>query len=154
MNRFQTTLVPGSKPPYASWTFVVVPPRIARALGAGPKPVRGTLAGVPFRGTVSRGEGVLRMPVPRDLRAAAGVACGDVVEVTMELDPEARPVELPSELRAVLAKDPKLAALYERLPPAHRRAWATYVAEGKRPETRERRAGKAPEGIRARAFPR
>lgn len=154
MYRFKATLVHGTKAPYSSWTFFVIPPQVARRLGNGPKAIRGTLAGTAFRGTASRGEGVLRMPIPHDLRAGAGVRCGDRVQVELELDPEPRPVEIPDELRRVLNADADVGALFEKLPPAHRRAWGGYVAEAKRPETRRRRAAKAPEGIRARAFPR
>lgn len=151
---FQAVLVPGRKTPYAAWTFLVIPSDVERALGGGPVPVRGTLAGTPFRGSASRGEGVLRMPVARDLREVAGVQCGDTVTVSLERDPEARRVELPDELRAVFAREKEVARLFTALPPAHQRAWATYVSEAKRPETRARRAAAAPAGIRARAFPR
>jgi len=154
MHRFQTTLVSGKKRPYVSWTFLIVPPDLAAKWGRGSKAVRGTLSGHPFRGTASRGEGALRVPIPRDVRDKAGVTLGDSVEVALELDPEPRPVSVPPELRRVFEDEPEIAALYERLPPAHRRAWATYVAEAKRPETRIRRARKAPDGIRAREFPR
>jgi uncharacterized protein YdeI (YjbR/CyaY-like superfamily) len=37
--------------------------------------------------------------------------------------------------------------------PSLRRAWATYVDEAKRPETRLRRAEKAREGIREKLYP-
>ena len=154
MNGFQAILVPGTKLPYASWTFLIIPPELAAAWGAGQKAVRGTISGKPFRGTVSRGEGVLRMPVPRDLREQAGVRCGDTVEVVIELDTDPRPLKLPDELRAVFDDNPEVAGLYDQLPPSHRRAWATYVDDAKRPETRMRRARKAPDGIRAREFPK
>lgn len=154
MHKFRTTLVPGKKRPYISWTFLVIPRELAGEWGAGQKAVCGTISGKPFRGTVSRGEGVLRMPVPRDLREQMGIACGDTVDVVIELDLAPRPMELPDELRAVFDGNPDVAALYEKLPPSHRRAWAAYVDEAKRPETRLRRARKAPDGIRAREFPR
>jgi hypothetical protein len=154
MHCFQTILVPGKKSPYRSWTFIIIPPELAMEWGAGQKVVRGTISGKVFRGTASRGEGVLRVPVPRALREEAGVRCGDTVEVVLELDTNPRPVYIPNELQAVLKANPEVAALYDELPPSHRRAWATYVAEAKRPETRMRRAQKAPDGIRARAFPR
>lgn len=153
MKRFETELVPGRKVPYTTWTFVELPAGVAEAWGSGPFEVRGTLAGVAFRGRVSRGEGVYRMPVPGPLRKQAGVRCGDKVQVAIELDPEPRPVEVPAELRKVLAEEPEVAALFERLPPSHRRAWTQHVGEAKRPETRERRARKAPAGIRAKRFP-
>jgi Bacteriocin-protection, YdeI or OmpD-Associated/Domain of unknown function (DUF1905) len=131
-----------------------VPPEVLRALGGGARlDVSGSVAGTAFRGTLSKGEGVHRIPIARALQDEAGVSRGDEVEVTLELDPHPRTVDIPSELRSVLNEDPSLAQLFERLPPAHRRAWSQYVAEAKRPDTRVRRSGKARAGIRARAFP-
>jgi hypothetical protein len=152
--RFKTVLVAGGKRPYTSWTFLIVPPAVAAEWGPGPRAVRGTLSGCAFRGTASRGEGALRVPISRDLREQAGLRRGDTVEVMLELDAEPRPVPVPDELRAVFRDDPKVAALYDALPPSHRRAWAAYVAEAKQPETRLRRARKAPQGIRTRSFPK
>jgi hypothetical protein len=154
MHCFQSTLVPGKKRPYTSWTFLVIPRALAAEWGAGRKALRGTIAGHAFRGTASRGDGVFRMPVGRDLRDAAGVRAGDTVEVALEVDADPRPVDIPHELQAVFEDAPDVAAMYEALPPSHRRAWATYVAEAKRPATRLQRARRAPSGIRARAFPR
>jgi hypothetical protein len=154
MPRFQTILVSGGKRPYASWTFLIIPQDLATKWGAGQKTVRGTISGHAFRGNASRGEGVLRVPIPRGLREKAGLSRGDTVDVRLELDPVPPPVQVPGELRAAFKDDPEVAALYANLPPSYRRAWATYVAQAKRPETRLRRAGRAPHGIRARQFPR
>ena len=153
MHRFQTKLVGGRKAPYTSWTFLVIPTGIARAWGPGRKGVRGTIAGHAFRGAASRGEGVLRMPIPRALREKAGIRTGKTVDVTLELDSSARPVRVPDELREAFNRDPDVAALYTKLPPSLRRAWASYVGDAKQKATRIRRASKAPSGIRARAFP-
>ena len=68
MNGFRTTLVSGSKPPYSSWTFLIVPADLALQWGAGPIAVRGTISGTTFRGTATRGEGQLRIPIPQELR--------------------------------------------------------------------------------------
>jgi len=153
MKRFETKLVPGRKAPYTSWTFVVVPEAIRAEWQKARFDVRGTINGEPFKGTVSKGEGVHRMPVKKELLERIGAAKGDVVEVAMALDTEPRPVVVPDELKAVFRKDRPLAKLFDALPPAHKRAWATYVGEAKRPETRARRAERATVGIRARAFP-
>lgn len=96
----------------------------------------------------------MRVPITREFREAAGLARGDTVEVILELDVSPRPLPVPIELQVVLNNNPEAATLYEKLPPSLRRAWITYVAEAKRPETRRRRAQRAPDGIRARAFPR
>jgi len=154
MPRFKTRLVAGRKPPYTTWTFVIVPPQVAKTWGTGQKAVRGTLSGHAFRGTASRGEGTMRVAIPRAFREQAGLRKGEPVDVVLELDAQPRRVRIPAELAAVFKDDPAAAELYDRLPPSHRRAWAAYVAEARRPETRMRRARLAPEGIRARAFPR
>jgi len=150
---FTTLLVSGSKRPYDAWVFVIVPERVVTTLGSGRQQVRGTINDVPFAGTVSKGEGVYRMPVPRDLQARAGVGRGDRVRVVMEADLEPRPLAVPPELQQVLAADGDLAKRFDTLPPAHRRAWAAYIGEAKRSETRARRAAKAADGIRHKRFP-
>lgn len=150
MIRFETVLVPGKRAPYTRWTFLEVPAALGEGLSG---PVRGVLAGAPFRANASRSGGVLRIAVTKALQEEAGVSLGDLVEVCLEPDPEPRPVEVPDELREVLEADPELADAFEALPPSHRRAWAAHVAEAKRPDTRVRRAERAVEGIRARVFP-
>jgi hypothetical protein len=154
MKGFRTTLVSGSKPPYTSWTFLIIPAKLAVQWGVGQIAVRGTISGTTFRGTASRGEGQLRIPLSRELRERAGVARGDTVDVAIELDPNPRLLSVPEELHAVFRDRPEVARLYDQLPPSLRRAWAAYVEEAKRPETRDRRAREAPQGIRAREFPR
>lgn len=150
MTRFETILVAGQRAPYTTWTFIEVPAAHGEGLCG---PVRGELAGTPFRGTASRSHGVLRIPVTKSLLDLAGVSRGDRVLVSLEPDREPRPIEVPVELRAVLDTDPGLAAAFEALPPSHRRAWAAHVDEAKRPETRARRSERARQGIRSRAFP-
>lgn len=151
MNPFETVLVAGRKPPYASWTFIEVPPAPAKAIGHGP--VRVVLSGTSFRGTASRSQGVLRVPVKREVLEKAGVARGDRVVVAITRDAQPRPVLVPAELQAVLDRSEALRRAFDALPPSHRRAWASYVGDAKQAATRERRAAKAPEGIRQRAFP-
>lgn len=48
-----------------------------------------------------------------------------------------------------LATDPQARASYERMAFTHRKEYARWVAEAKREETRQRRAGQALEMIRA-----
>lgn len=153
MKRFEARLVSGRKPPYDTWTFVVIPAAIRAQWSGARVEVRGTIGGEPFRGTVSRGEGVHRVPVTKRLLARIGAARGDVVEVALEPDPEPRPLELPAELRALLARDRALARRFEALAPSCRRAWAAFVGEAKRAETRARRLRQAAVGIRARVYP-
>lgn len=154
MNRFKATLVPGNKPPYSTWTFLVIPPEVASEWGLGQKPVRGTISGIPFQGTASKGEGVLRMPIPIKMREQLAVRSGDLVEVEIELDIDPRPIRLPDELLLVFSENPDIEEIYDQLPPSLQRAWTSYVDDAKRQETRKNRAWKALDGIRTREYPR
>lgn len=153
MPRFEAELVPGHEAPYDTWTFVVVPDEIYGELGQARPPVRGTIGGVAFRETIHRSGGVPRLLVRRELLDRIGASLGDVVDVRLELDREPRTVEVPPELEAVFDEDRQLAELYSKLSPSLRRAWATYVGEAKRSETRLRRAEKARAGIREKLYP-
>ena len=47
---------------------------------------------------------------------------------------------MPPELTAALAAEPAAGAAFAALSPSHRREYAQWVGEAKRPDTRERRA--------------
>lgn len=153
MPSFQVELVRGAKQPYHTWAFVIVPEDVRQQLGGAARiPVQGTINGALFRATISKGEGTHRFAVTRAVRDAAAVGVGDLVDVTLEVDDESRDVAVPCELRDVL-DDEGLWDDFARMAPSHRRAWAEHVAEAKKPETRARRAARAPAAIRARLFP-
>jgi uncharacterized protein YdeI (YjbR/CyaY-like superfamily) len=67
----------------------------------------------------------------------------------MELDPEPRTVEVPSALAAALEQDSLAKAGFDGLSPSHRREYASWIADAKRADTRERRARKAVAMLRA-----
>ena len=96
-------------------------------LGKARAPVRGTVAGAPFRTTV----------------AVYGITIGDEVDVTLELDDEPRSVEPPPLLAAALEGDAEAKAAFRRLSYTHRREYADWISEAKREDTRIRRANKA-----------
>ncbi len=154
MHSFRTVLTAGKKRPYDSWTFLVIPSDVASKWGAGQHVVRGTINGHAFVGTASRGEGVVRVPIAVAFRESSGVACGDVVEVVIARDAKPPRLHIPVELKQLLDADVTLVAQFDALPPSMRRAWAQYVGEAKRSDTRAQRAQRAPEGIRKRAYPR
>jgi hypothetical protein len=125
----------------------LVVPLDARALwGEARPPVAGTVAGKPFRGRLAVYGGQTVLGLTNAFRAEAGIAAGDRVEVVMDRDDEPREVAVPAELEAAL--DVETRALYDRLSFTHRREFAQWVAEGKREETRVRRAAKAAEMLR------
>ena len=59
----------------------------------------------------------------------------------------AKPVVIPPELAAALKKNKKAAAAFDAMSPSHRREYATWIAEAKKDETKQRRLEKAIEQI-------
>jgi hypothetical protein len=104
----------------------------ASAVAAGVKQhdrVRGTVEGVPYQHTA-----VLR---------EIGAAVGDVVEITIELDPDPPGQVIPEDLAAALAASAQAQAGFVAMSPAHRRERVKHVVEAVKPETRERRIAAA-----------
>jgi Bacteriocin-protection, YdeI or OmpD-Associated/Domain of unknown function (DUF1905) len=130
---------------------VVLDDEQVAAVGEGAKrfPVTATVNGYTWRTSVARMGGEFLVGLRRDVREGAGVQAGDEVEVSLELDPAPREVEVPEALAAALAGDPQATATFERLAFTHRKEYARWVAEAKRAETRQRRVQKAVEMIRA-----
>lgn len=87
--------------------------------------------------------GVFCIGLSKAARADLGVEVGDAVAAVIALDEAPREVEVPEELARALATDPVARAAYERLAYTHRKEYAQWVAEAKRPQTRERRAAQA-----------
>jgi bifunctional DNA-binding transcriptional regulator/antitoxin component of YhaV-PrlF toxin-antitoxin module len=106
-------------------------------------PVRGTVNGTDFRTTLAVYGGVYLIGFNKELRERAGIAIGDEVEVTLELDDEPRTVELPPALKEALEQDAEAKAAYEGLSYTHRCEYAQWIAEAKRDATRERRVTRA-----------
>ena len=114
------------------------------AVGEGAKrfPVRATVDGYTWRGSVARMKGEFLLGLNREIREAAGVEAGDEVAVEIVLDTEERTVEVPG-LAAALAGDAKAKKAFDALAYTHRKEFARWVAEAKKEETRERRVVQA-----------
>ena len=50
---------------------------------------------------------------------------------------------IPGELKKALASRPAAAAAFQKLPPSHKAEYVRWIAEGKTPEMRVKRAGQA-----------
>jgi len=107
-------------------------------------PVRGTINGFAYRSSIfPMGEGGCHvMVVNKEMRAGAGVKYGDTAEIVMELDTAPRTVTVPPELKKVLAKNKRAQALFDKLSYTHRKEFARWVTEAKRPETRAQHLAK------------
>jgi bacteriocin resistance YdeI/OmpD-like protein/uncharacterized protein DUF1905 len=138
--KFKTTLRSAGK----TATGIEIPPEVIAELGAGKKPaVKVTLNGFTYRSTVaSRGERFL-VGVSAVNREGAGVAAGDTLEATIELDTEPRVVEVPKDMAEALAAKPKAKAFYETLTFSQQHGFIDPITEAKKPETRVSRIEKA-----------
>jgi hypothetical protein len=124
---------------------VVLPFNAKQRYGKARAPVRGTVNGAAFRTTVAVYSGVHLIGFNKDVRERAGVEIGDQVTVELERDDEPREVDVPPELQQALAANSGARAAFEGLSYTHRREYAEWIGEGKRPDTRQRRASRAVE---------
>ena len=144
--RLTTTLQP--RGPAAA---VILDEDAVAAVGDGAKrfPVAATINGHTWRTTVTRMGGEFLLGLNKAVRQAAGAEAGDTVEVLIELDAAPREVEVPEPLAAALARDREAQRGFEGLSFTHRKEYATWIAEAKKDETRERRVSQALELLRA-----
>ena len=124
-------------------------PRRPRPLGRGAPAGRRHVNGLPFRSRLAVYGGETVLGLTNAFRAEAGIVAGDEVEVVIDRDDAPREIEVPPELRAALDGDDEARAAFDALSFTHRREYAQWVAEAKREETRERRAARALEMLRA-----
>lgn len=145
--KFRTTVELGGK----TATGIEVPPEVVAALGAGKRPpVVVTIGDHSYRSTVAVMGGRYLLPLSAENRAGAGVAAGDEVDVTVELDTQPREVTVPPDLAAALAADDTAKERWDRLSYSHQRQHVMAIEEAKADATRQRRIVKALEMLRER----
>ncbi|MFN8540858.1 MAG: YdeI/OmpD-associated family protein [Thermomicrobiales bacterium] len=131
-------------------TGIQVPVEVVTALGAGKRPaVSVTINGYTYRSTVAPMGGVYMLPVSAEIRANAGIAAGDEVEVEVALDTAPREVVVPPDLAEALAGDAEAKQRFEALSYSNKRRHVLSVEGTKNEETRKRRVAKAIEDLKA-----
>lgn len=129
--------------------YVEVPLDIEALFGKKRLKIQALIAGHPYRGSMVRMGGPAHvLIVLKEIRQKAGLAFGDLVEVTFWEDLDERVIELPVELEKALASDQRLREIFDGMSFTHRREWAMYVSEAKQEQTRQRRAQKVLEELR------
>lgn len=80
-----------------------VPPDLIARLGPGKRhAVRVTIGLHTYRSTTAVMDGMFVIPLSAENRTAAGVAAGDEVDVTLELDTEPRTITVPPDFAAAM----------------------------------------------------
>jgi hypothetical protein len=125
-------------------TGIEVPSSVVEELGSGKKPrVTVTIGEYTYRSTVATMSGRFMLPLSADNRTKAGVAAGDEVDVTVELDTAERVLDVPTDFAAALDAEPAARAFFDGLSYSNR-SWHTLNVDGaKTAETRQRRIDKS-----------
>jgi hypothetical protein len=134
--KFTTTVEAAGK----TATGLEVPAEIVEKLGAGKRPkVAVTLNGHTYRTSIGVMGGRSLIPVSAEVRAASGVAAGELVEVEVIVDDAPREVAVPPDLTAALDAEPGAAAAFAALSYSLQRRHVLAVEGAKAAETRSRR---------------
>lgn len=102
--------------------------------------VRGEINGAKFRTSLFADRDGFYLLINRQTQRAAGVTCGDTVEVSLEPDVEARPAELPDELAALMDEERGLRAWYDGFSESMRREIGKWILGVKSDASRLRRS--------------
>ncbi len=140
MVQFTTTVVLSGK----TATGLEVSESVVTDLGGGKRPaVTVTLNGThTFRTTIAPMGGSFWIPLAAEHRQAAGLAAGDTVTVTADLDTTPRTIDLPEDLANAFTTAPQAAAFWPSLSYSDQRFHVLQLTGAKTDETRQRRLTK------------
>lgn len=123
-------------------TGITIPFDVEKIFGAKRVPVKATINGSEYRGSIVSMGGKYMLGIPKVFRDAAGIAAGDKIVVTVERDAEERTVIIPKDFSDALAKS-GLRPAFDVMSYSHRKEHVRAIEEAKAPETRLRRIEKA-----------
>jgi len=138
--KFQATILQSGK----TATGIVVPPDIVEDLGAGKKPpVSVTINGYTYRTSIAVMGGDYMIPVSAEIRAGAGIAGGDEVDVEVEVDTQPREVVVPADFTEALALNGAANTFFNGLSYSNKRRFVLSIEDAKTLETRLKRIEKS-----------
>jgi hypothetical protein len=134
---FRTTLEGGDGP-----LGIVVPENVMATLGPARRyPVVVTIGDYTYRNSVSWYKGAFMISLSTANRTAAGVASGDEVDVTLEIDEAPRVMEIPDEL-ALALRDAGVLEKFQALSYSKQRGFVEPWIGAKTQETRDKNLAK------------
>jgi hypothetical protein len=144
--RFRTTVELGGK----TATGFEVPAKVVESLGSGKRPpVLVTIKSHTYRSTVAPMGGKFYLPLSAENRGAAGVAAGDRLDVSVELDTAPREVVEPPDFKKALDRNKQARKAFDSLSYTNKRQHVLSIEGAKTAETRERRIAKAIAALKA-----
>jgi bifunctional DNA-binding transcriptional regulator/antitoxin component of YhaV-PrlF toxin-antitoxin module len=132
-------------------TGITIPFDVEEVFGAKRVPVKATINGAEYRGSIVRMGGKYMLGIPKAFRDAAGLKAGDNIVVTLERDTAERTVTIPADLAKELKKDKALRETWDKLSFTIRKENVRALEDAKQPETRARRREKTLAMLRAKA---
>jgi hypothetical protein len=130
-------------------TGIPVPPEVLAELGGGKRPaVSVVVNGYRYSSTVGSMDGQALVPFSSERRTESGIAGGDALTVSLELDAAPRETPVPDDLAAALA-EAGLREVFDALSPSRRKAHVTSVEGAKAIETRARRVAAVVDAVRS-----
>src|SRR4051812_16675914 len=137
---FKAKLVPMGEG--GAWKCIFIPFDVPETFGTRARvSVAGTINGFPYQTSIfPMRDGRFMMMVNKAMQKGAELSEGDEVKVTMAKCSTKPKTEIPAELEKALAANRTAQLAFEKLSPSSRREHIRFVAEAKRPETRQRRA--------------
>lgn len=138
MNTTYETIVIG----HGKHAALEIPDKILAKLGSHKRaPLKITINGYTYQSTATGVGGKCMVVFPQRDREASGVASGDKITVSLELDDGYREVDVPAALRNAL-EQAELSKLFHDLTYSRRKEFARQVNDAKAEETRHRRIEK------------
>ena len=129
--------------------FVRIPFDVEQAFGKKRVPVKATINGEPYRGTLVRmGEPYHILIVLKGIRQKIGKDIGDEVEVVLEEDTQPRVVEIPEDFQQALENAPVAKAAFEKMSYTHQKEYVNAILEAKHESTRRDRIAKSIEMLK------
>jgi hypothetical protein len=122
---------------------VEVPLDTRTVFGEARPPVEGTINGLPLRSRLAVYGGRTYLGLGKDVRAAAGIEVGDVVEVVLRRDERERKIDVPAELEKAFDEAPDAREAFDGLAFTHRREYTQWIADARRAGTKLARVERA-----------
>jgi hypothetical protein len=120
--------------------WVDVPFDVEKTFGKKRVPIRATIDGVPYRGSLVRMGGDCHMLlILKAIREKIGKQVGDKVSVRLQEDKAPRKIKVPADVQKAVRLKPKAASFFTKLSYSHQREYIQWIEGAKRAETRERR---------------
>ena len=127
---------------FGNHAAIEIPDKNLAELGGNKRaPLKVTLNDYTYQSTATGMDSKCLVVFPTKDRKASGVASGDQVTVTLELDSGYREVDIPHELSIILESH-KLSKVFHGLTYSRRKEYVRQVAEAKAKETKTRRIEK------------